>query len=274
MKNNMNNIIISVKRFLKNKNTVTILGVIVIMAILYFGYNMQLKKLTSPVSVPVAKSTIQPRTKITQEMITTISIPSVGVQGNVILSSSLIVGKYTNVNTIIPQGSMFYSEALIKEEDLPDSSYTQVKEGEIPYNFAVDMNSTYGNSIFPGNKIDLYMKAESDDGQVMVGKLIENVEVLAVKDSSGKDVFENTAEDRIPAFLIFGVEEEIHILLRKTQYMTSNNITVFPVPHGGAVDESGKTRVSTQYLKDFINSKTVNIPIEVVDNGNQTVEGE
>lgn len=270
----MNNIMISVTRFLKNKNTVTILGVIVIIAILYFGYNWQLNSITAPVDVPVAKKTIQPRTKITKDMIETISVPSIGVQGNVITSTANIIGKYTNVNTMIPQGSMFYSEALIKEENLPDSSYTQVKEGEIPYNFAVDMDSTYGNSIFPGNKIDLYMKAETDDGQVMVGKLIENVEVLAVKDSNGKDVFENSEEGRTPAYLIFGVEEEIHILLRKTQFMTSNDIEVFPVPHGGVVDESGKTKVSTQYLKDFINSKTVNIPLEIIEDNNQTVEGE
>ena len=33
------NILVSIKRFFANKNTVTILGVIVIIAILYFGYN-------------------------------------------------------------------------------------------------------------------------------------------------------------------------------------------------------------------------------------------
>ena len=104
----------------------------------------------------------------------------------------------------------------------------------------------------------------------MVGKLIENIEVLAVKDSSGKDVFENTSETRTPAYLIFGVSEEIHILLRKAQYMNDYSVEIFPVPHGGAVDTSGSTQVSTQYLQEFINSKTVNIPIE--DNSNNNNE--
>ncbi len=272
----MNNIIITIKNFLKNKNVVTVLGVIIIMAILYFGYNMQLRNQTSPVSVPVAKVTIQPRTKITKDMIETISIPKIGIQGDVVRRQDNIVGRYTNINTVIPQGSMFYSGVLIKEENLPDSSYTQVKEGDVPYNFKVNMNTTYGNSMFPGNKIDLYMKAEDDAGQVMVGKLVENVEILAVKDSSGKDVFENTEANRNPAYIIFGVSEEIHILLRKAEYMRTNNIEVFPVPHGASTDTEGKTRVSTQYLKEFINSKTVNIPTEdttpIVEN--TTNEGE
>ena len=34
----MNNIIITLKRFLRNKNTVTILGVVLIIGILYWGY--------------------------------------------------------------------------------------------------------------------------------------------------------------------------------------------------------------------------------------------
>lgn len=270
----MNNILISIKRFFKNKNVVTVLGVVVIMAILYIGYNMQLKSQVSPVEVPVAKQTIQPRTKITSAMIETISVPNIGVQGNVIKSQAQIIGKYSNINTIIPQGSMFYSEALISEDELPDSTYTQVKEGEVPYNFSVNMETTYGNSIAPGDKIDLYMKAVTDDGQVMVGKFIENVEVLAVKDSSGKDVFENTDEGRTPAYIIFGVEEELHILLRKAEFMTTNDIEVFPVPHGGAVDESGKTKVSTEYLREFINSKTVNIPTDSTVTDNTETEGE
>ena len=106
------------------------------------------------------------------------------------------------------------------------------------------------------------MKAENTDGQIMVGKLVENIEVLAVKDSNGKHVFENTEEERVPAFLIFGVSEEINILMRKASYMDSFAVELFPVPHGQKADTTGKTQVSTQYLKDFINANTVLIPEE------------
>lgn len=255
----MNNFIISIKRFFQNKNTVTIIGVILIVGLLYFGYNSKINDATNPISVPVAKQTIQPRTKITKDMIEYVKIPKAGIKDGVVKSSNLVIGKYANINSTIPKGSMFYSEMLVNEDQLPDSAFVEVDEGDVPYNFAVTMASTYGNSMYPGNYIDIYMKAKSETGEIMVGKLIEDVKVLAVKDSSGRNVFDNLAEKRVPAYLIFGVSNEIHILLRKATYLSgsSYSIELFPVPHGGTVENNGETVVSTQYLKDFINAITI-----------------
>ena len=260
---NMNNIIISVKRFFKNKNTVTILGVLVIITLLYFGYTSTINSATKPMQIPVARQTIQPRTEITADMLTVIDVPSIAVTSNVITSRSAILGRYTNVNSVIPAGSMFYKETITTKENLPDSAFVEVKEGEAVYNFPVDLESTYGNSIFPGNNIDIYMKAENEAGQVMVGRLLENVSVLAVKDNRGRHVFENTDEERTPAYLIFGVREDIYILLKKASYMRSYSVELFPVIHGGTVNVEGATEVSTQYLKDFITAHTVTIETPV-----------
>ena len=254
----MNNIIVTFQRFLKNKNTVTIIVVVAVIGILYWGYNMQINNAVTPVrNIPVAVDTIQPRTKITKDMIEYVDVAPVVLSDNVIRVASQVIGKYSNYNTVIPQGSMFYQDTLVTEEELPDSAFTQVGKNEVVYNFPVTMDSTYGNSIFPGNKIDIYMKATTDAGQIMVGKLVENIKVLAVKDKDGRHVFENTEEARTPSMLIFGVDPEINILLRKASYMDDFDVELFPVPHGQEVDESGETQVSTQYLKDFINANTV-----------------
>lgn len=254
----MNNIIISIKRFLRNKNTVTIIGIFAIIGILYWGYNSQINKQVNPIrNIPVAKQTIQPRTLITQDMIDYIDIPPILLQNNLILSSSLVVGKYTDYNTVIPAGSLFYKDVLIDKDQLPDAAFVKVKEGDVVYNFPVTMESTYGNSIFPGNKIDIYMKAINEAGQIMVGKLIENIEIIDVKDSNGQHVFENTEERRIPATLIFGVPPEINILLRKASYMSNFSVELFPVPHGGTAPTTGDIQVTSQNLKDFINANTV-----------------
>lgn len=258
----MNNVLGSFKRIIRNKNTVTIIGVIIILILLYAGYSMQINSAVEPVQVPVATETIQPRTEITEDMVELIDVPNISLSDNVITSRTAIVGKYSNVNSVIPQGSMFYTDTVIDEEELPDSAFVKVKDGEVVYNFPVDMESTYGNSIYPGNKIDIYMKAGNGrDEQVMVGKLIENVEVLAVKDSSGRNVFENTSESRTPSMLIFGVDEEINILLRKASYMGTLGVELFPVPQGGSVTVENSTQVSTQQLVDYIEAHSVNIPI-------------
>ena len=51
----MGNIITTFKRFLSNKNTVTIIGVLLGLIVLYIGYNYRIKTAVSTISVPVAK---------------------------------------------------------------------------------------------------------------------------------------------------------------------------------------------------------------------------
>lgn len=263
------------KKFITNKNTVTIIGLLVIVAVLYFVYNKQIKDATNPIKVPVAKVTIQPKTLITKDMIEYIEVPAVSVKKTTMTSSQNIIGKYSNYNTMIPAGSMFYSDALITKDELPDSALMDVADGEVLYNFPVTMNTSYQNSIMPGSKIDIYMKAMNDDHVLMVGKLLENVNVLAVKTSDGLNVFENTSERRTPAYIFFGVSPEIHILLRKASYLTNYSVVLFPVPHGTTYsNESNEAIVSTDELKEFINAHTVTLVENTtnVENPNQNVD--
>lgn len=251
----MNNFTRNFKKFIRNKNVITILGVIAIVAILYFGYTYQINSQVKPTRVPVAAETIQPRTRITSEMIEYVEVPASAITANVIFDTNRITQLYADYNTVIPQGSMFYSDVLTTAEEMPDSAFVDIKEGDIPFQFAVNMESTYGNSIFPGNQIDLYMMATNDNGEIMVGKFLENVEVLAVKDSQGNHVFENTAENRTPAYIIFGVKYDVNILLLKARYLSQ--VEIFPVPHGAWVGTEGQIQVSSEELKNFINEKTV-----------------
>ena len=253
----MNKILDSLKRFFKNKNTVTIIGVILVLVLLYWGYSSQIKKSVTPVTIPVAKVTIPPRTQITNDMIAEVSVSSIAVSENVYRTRNILIGKYTNVNTIVPKGSMFYQEAVVNETDFKDSIFDDLEEGKIPYLFSVSMESSYGNSIYPKDTVDIYMKAIDENGKIVVGKLLEDVTVLAVRDSSGNDVFQDMANIKTPSYFVFSLSEEIHILMRKAAYISTNSIELFPVPHGRTYVSEGETRVSTEYLKDFINSKSV-----------------
>ena len=245
------------KRFVSNKNTVTIIGVVLVLLLLYWGYSQQVNSAVKPVTVPVASQIIQPRTQITADMITNIEISEIAVLDNVYRNSNTVIGMYSNVNTQIPKNSMFYKESLIEKENLPDSAFFELSIDEIPYLFSVTLESTFGNAIYPGSKIDIYMKAVDEDNKVMVGKLLADVEVLAVKDSAGNDVFENSESGATPSYLVFGLPDDIHILLRKASYLSTNSVDLFPVPHGGTVPSEGEIRVTTEYLKNFINDKTV-----------------
>ena len=250
----MNNLLESFKRFFKNKNTVTIIGVIVILVLLYIGYSSQINKAVNPVTVYVATETIQPRTEITSDMVQTIDMPNISVSEDVLLSRDSIVGRYSNINSVIPKGSMFFKDMVVDKQDLPDAPFMKLKEGNVAYNFPVDMQTTYGNSIFPGKFVDIYMKiGNGADEKVMIGKLIENVEVLAVKDSAGRAVFENTSEERTPAMMIIGLSQDHYNLLIKAYYLSDLGVVLYPVPREAG--SANQATASTQELKEYIITK-------------------
>lgn len=262
----MNNLMFNIKRFFANKNTVTILGVIASILILYWGYNYRIKQAIKPQTIPYALKTIQPRQRIDSNMVGEVGIPPKMIMGKVITNANLIIGNYANYNTVIPEGSLFYRDSVVAAADLPDSAFLDIPEGQIPFNLPVDMESTYGNSIFPGNYINIYFKALDETAKIIVGRLAENIKVLTVKDRTGKHVFENSEEERTPSIIIFAVPEELHLLLRKALYLSDINYIaaeLIPVPNTEAYySEPGTLTISNQYLQSFINVNTGYVPLD------------
>lgn len=128
------------------------------------------------------------------------------------------------------------------------------------------MTTTYSNSIYPGNYIDIYFKAtyassdenDQNNGRVMVGKMLENIKVLAVRDSNGKNVFSNVDENSTPAMIIFAVPQEYYILLKKADYLRNYNTELTPVPTAeGQKTNPGDLKLSSNDVKNFINEVTV-----------------
>ncbi len=265
----MKNLMVGLKRFFTNKNTVTILCVLGIVVVLYWSYNWRIKKATEPLSVPYAKEEIQPRTEITNDLIGYVKIPKRMVTDNTITNVNDIIGKYSNYNTVIPAGSLFYKSTLVEWSQMPDSAWEDIPDGYTVVSLKVNTETTYGNSIFPGNYIDLYYATYDDTGKLLLGKLISSIEVLAVKDSSGNHVFENSSKLGTPSSLIFAVPEDMHLLLRKASYLSGE---IIPVPRNKSYSEKpGATIVSSEYLQDFILSKTVILPEQTdnsIENGN------
>lgn len=265
MKGNMS---ITIKRFFTNKNTVTIVGVLAAIVVLYIGYNYRVKSAINPITVPYATKTIDPKTKITSDMIGSIEVPPAMLKGNAITDVSKIIGKYVRADTIIPQGSLFYGNVVVSKSDLPDSIIYDYPEGYVLVNMSVTTATTYGNKIYPNNYIDIYVKAvnkideenmtSDTKDKIMVGKLLENVKVIDVVDANGDSVFENLEDVKTPSQIIFAVPEEYHILLRKAMYLRTYEVTLIPVPTAESLKENpGEVAISNESLKDFINKVTI-----------------
>ena len=247
----------SIVRFFKNKNTITVIGIILIVAILWLGYYFQLQRLVKPVSVPVAATTINPRTQITSDMIKYVDVPQAYISENAITNESEILSKYAQYNTMIPEGSMFYGEALTTEQSMPNYLLKLLNEGEIGISYDLGEGAMVGFNIMPDEKIDLYMKITSEDGSIMFGKFMENMKVLAVLDSEGNSTYEVSDNSRTADYLVFGVQEDVFLLLMRAQYL---DIEFIPIQHGAWVDDKdAEIALSTQELVDYIKANTVQL---------------
>lgn len=261
----MNNLQASLKKFIGNKNTVTIIGVILCIVILVIGYNKTINSQIKLTRVPYALKDIQPKTLITNDMVGTMSVPEAFIKvGSYYRNVNDIVGKYSNYNTMIAQGSLFYTSLLTTEKYLPDAYRYNVPTGYTVINYPVNMSTTYANSMMPESLINIYFKAvipasESETGKdtVMFGKFLSNIEILAVKDSSGQHVFENTEEKRTPAYMLFAVKEEQHLLIRKALYLQGQySVELLLVPNTAEVAEDADVIISSADITKFITDRT------------------
>lgn len=257
-----------IKRIFQDKNTVTLLGVLAAILVLVFGYNMRVNKAINPIPIPCARETIKAGVQITEDMVATCQIPATMISGEVIKNQAEVIDKYSRPDSIIPAGSYFYETSVVEEEQLPTNIILKYPDGYVLYNMSVNTTTTYGNSIYPENYIDIYLKAVSkyEEGitskeeadRIMLGKLIENVKVLAVKDASGQPVFANLDEQRTPAMIVFAVPEEYYILLKKAEYLRNYDTTLIPVPTNESFeDKPGKLDISSEDLKNWINRVTI-----------------
>ena len=264
----MGNVLAPFKKFLSNKNTITILGVLLGVVVLYLGYQWRVNQAISPTTTFYATRTLVQGEKINAEDIgkTQISKTILDSMTNIVTDERNIVDQLVSFDCKIPQNSYFFKECLISEEEMPDSIFSNIPDGYTIFALSVDNHSTYANSIFPDDSIDLYMatKSTDEDSKIIYGKFIKSIQVLAVKDSKGNNVFRDRENVGEPAELLFSVPEDLYLLLSKAIYV--GGIDIVPVPRNASYSTNREeTEVESEFLMNYIIEKTVQIPDEQVN---------
>ena len=254
----MGNIMLGLKKFLQNKNIVTILGVIISIVILYFAYMIRVRNAINPETVPYAKELIPNATQIKESMIGTCKVPPSMLNGDVIKTVGEVADKYTALDAVIPKGSLFYKRAVVERDSLPDDIILDYPKGYQLYYQRVNMFQTQGNQILPGSYVDIIINAvDPKTNNVASGCLVSNVEVLAVRDASGLPVFKNIEDKLTPAMLIFALPEDYFKLLLVASQLknTSYKVEISVKPnYEGLKEEPGDLELTSENLKKWIES--------------------
>lgn len=249
----MGNLVGTIKRFLENKNTVTILAILAGVIILWYFYNYRVEQAITTIQIPYAIEAIDTGKKIETDNIDYKEITSSTTRNSDIITNiSEIEDKYICTGTSVPKDGFFYRSQICEKEQIKNSIYDSLPDGYTTYNLEVNNRTTYANSILPGDYIDLYVETSDDDGKTLFGPLIESIEVKGVYDSSGRDVYwDSNAGDA--AFLLFFVPNDYNDLLNVAEM---NNITVRPVPRSTSYSKNpSETHTGSQELVNFIKSK-------------------
>ncbi len=264
----MNNIIAKIKSGLLNRNTVTILGVLAGVIILWLIYSSTLNKAVNPIKVPVANKELTAGTIITKDDIDYVEINSdVLKKASVITKSSQLIGYYINNDTSVTEGAMFYDSQVVTKDELTTRDIEKAPEGYKIYWMDVDLSTTYANSIYPGDKIDLWLKTDMDS-MYIYEEFITSIEVIAVRDASGYDVFGDATTSRTPAVLVFAVKDEMYDYLSYINYLS--NTKLYPVPRNKAyTDAAAEPEIVNDLLIQYIDSQVLQLNSTNTTNTNQ-----
>lgn len=260
----MTTIINKIRNLLLNRNTVTILGVLAGVIALWIAYSITLDRAVKPQKVPVANKVLTAGTIITKDDIEYVEVNGEALRkSSVVTSSSQLIGYYVKNDTSIAIGEMFYKDQVITKDKLIERDLERVPENYKMYWLKSNNKTTYANSIYPGDKIDLWLLTKVD-GKWIYEEFIKNIEVLSVKDEKGQNVFDVTS-GREPAWLSFAVDTEMYSYLKKVEYLA--NMSIYPVPvNKNNQEEEAKTEISNQELIKIIDSLARKNPEE------QTIE--
>ena len=258
-------------KIFKNKSVVTIVSLAVCLIIIFFAYRYRVNTAINAINVPIAAKKLEAREEITKDSFRTIKIAQSMITDNVITNQDYLIGKYVNYNTFIPEGSLFYDTSVVEWTQMPDLAWSDIQDGYTIVSLSVSVQSTYGNSVFPGDKIDLYYQNYMD-GKIFIGPLIEGIEVLAVKAENGQHIFKKSAEQTGASALIFAVPDEMFSIFKRAAYISGGEI--IPIPRNSSYNAD--TTLAKNQIIEFINTNSIEIqpdtaPKQIIDSDDTKV---
>lgn len=205
-----------------------IIGLLLLILINILAFNICLNRKLDLVEVPVAKIQIEPRSKIEETMIKMIEVPRALLNEDCILDKKDALHKYTEIEGIIPEGSLFYKSMLFNEEELPDYPALKLKENQNVFTLPTDLIKSSGNSLTNNQMVDIYVTITPKKENPISERLLTSVRILNVIDRKGVDMKES--ESKIPSVINLAINEEYISLLKKASEMGTIDIyaTAYP----------------------------------------------
>ncbi|NCB33994.1 MAG: Flp pilus assembly protein CpaB [Erysipelotrichia bacterium] len=207
----------------------------------------------------IAARDIPPRTKLESTDLIETRIPNGYLLDNTYNMKEEIIGKYTEIQGMIPAGSVFYRDMLYSEESLPDYPSIQLKEGQAAYTLETDL-ARLGGDIIPGQRVDIYVSIDQKMNEAPItGCLLAGARVISIKDHKGLDL-SDPASTGIPYLAILAVNTADLELLSIAESMGSIRLFSSSISYNQSIEAM---MVKDTILYEFLSSQQRSLSEEV-----------
>lgn len=200
----------------------------------------------------VASHDILPRSCIEEEDIQVVKVPNIYLQGNAFDKKTDIIGKYTDIQGMIPKGSLFYKSMLKQQEELSDYPSTKLLEGQMAYSLAASIIDLAGNTIVEDQRVDVYVTLNGNNNIPVVDKLISNARVLSIHDSKGYNIT-HPKSTKIPSVIILAIDEKSVEFLAKAEKIGTVKLLASSESYSQQEAMLNESSSVLPYLSDSIN---------------------
>lgn len=137
----------------------------------------------------IASHNIMPRTKISEDDLTAVKIPGRYLQNLAYTDKADIIGKYTEIQGMIPAGSPFYESMLFDESEIPDHAAAQLRKNQVSFTLEVDVTSV--SNMSAGQRADVFVTLNPRSDSPLTGCLLRNVRIIDIRDHRGISLTSN-----------------------------------------------------------------------------------
>lgn len=205
------------------------MGIIAAITVNVLLFHILLNHKLDLVEIVVAKQQIDVRTKIEKEMLETVQIPRVLINEECVLTMEEAIGKYTEIEGIIPKGSLLYRSMLFDESELPDYPALKLQKGQSVFSLSVDLIKSSGNTLTNNQLVDLYVTLTPKKETPITDVLLYGVRIINVVDRKGVDM--KNSQLNIPSVINLAINSEYVPLLKKASEMGSIDLYAIAYPH-------------------------------------------
>ena len=115
----MGNLVTTIKRFISNKNTVTILAILAGVIVLWYFYNYRVNQAITTIQIPFAVERIDAGKKIeTDNKEYKYITKTTTKDSDIIINIRELEGKYICTGTSVPQNGFFYQSQICEKEEI------------------------------------------------------------------------------------------------------------------------------------------------------------